>query len=159
MAAKASSGGASGRTTCTPAGKDRGHRVMWLRQNSPQELKGKALRVQQHGSSSSLPSLHPPLPSLTSALSWEGPETALTLGLPSSDHWGKILFFRGQAHVLCKWMWPPTDKKASKAVLGGNFIRRAEHLATLCSVLTPRRHFSGLPSRLHHKMEVCLPST
>lgn len=118
MAAKASSGGVSARTTCTPAGKDRRHTEPCLRQNSPSQLSGKALKVQQHGPSSSSSSLHPLPLSLTSALSWEGSVTALTLVLPSTDHGVKTLgglapYFRG--HALANgygqpWLWPASSK-------------------------------------------------
>lgn len=71
-------------------------------------------------SSMALRPLHPPPLSLTSALTWQGSVTALTLGLPSTDHWVKTLrglapYFRGQAHVLANgygqpWIWPASSK-------------------------------------------------
>lgn len=85
-----------------------------------------------------LPASSTTFPDLTPRL-WEGSETTLTLGLSSSDHWGKTLgaiapFFRGHAHALANGYGQPWMRLASKVMPGRRSpITRAEHLAIPCS--------------------------
>lgn len=115
-----------------------------------------------------LPASSTTFPDLTPQ--WEGPETALTLGLPSSDHWGKTLggltlCCRGKACVLCKWTWPTVDATSKQGGVGGGCSLEGRSTMLLCALsavqtpFTPWGHLSDLPSRLHHEMKVCLPST
>lgn len=87
---------------------------------------------------------------------------ALTLGLPSTDHWVKTLgglapYFRGQAHVFANeygqpQMWPARCQ-------GRSLISGTQHLTTECPECTTNLAHSLRAILLHHQMGVCLPSS